>query len=183
MFSSLFFFRSPPLANPNLKNAESSAAALLLLTRLILRVPINQRGEKLKWFTATSSILPAAAAFIASWKFVSHPTGARLHLDTPSHATDSVVLAGGIRCSSGAPLDKGGGRAVEATVTTPIHPGDAQSFKHWLPPFSRSAAVCFNQWRGMTAGEAKVPAVTFRPASAVTDTPSPNVKHLRLTAV
>lgn len=56
------FFRSPPLANPNLKNAESSAAALPLLTRLILRVPINQRGEKLKWFTATSSILPAAAA-------------------------------------------------------------------------------------------------------------------------
>lgn len=116
------------------------------------------------------NILLRAAAFIASWQFVSHPTGAPLHLASPSHASTAKFCRHQVqlRCAA----DKGGGRAVEATVTTPIHPPASQTVKHCLLPFSCSAAVCFNQWRGVTSGEAKVPAVTFRPAPGVTDAPS-----------
>lgn len=113
----------------------------------------------MKWFMATSSheqrhpspacnlsLIPLALRFTSSARLIRQ---------------QSFV---GIRCAA----DKGAGRAVEATVTTPLHPRSAQMVKYCLPPFSRFAAVCFNHWRGV--GEAKVPAVTFRPAPGVTDT-------------
>lgn len=124
----------------------------------------------MKWFTATPSCKqrhsspPGNLSLIPPVLRSASPRQPRRTHPTARFCRHQVRL----RCAA----DKGGGRAVEATVTTPIHPRAAQTVKHCPPPFSCPTSVCFNQWRGVTSGETKVPAVTFRPAPGVTDTPS-----------
>lgn len=135
-----------PFTNPNLKIAESSAAPLLLLlilTPLILHVPISQRGEKLRWFTAASSRSSGVRRLPAICL-----SSQRRSADTPvpslrgAHPTAVFFLWGigqvQLRCVA----DKGCGRAVEATVMTAIHSAAPPPKAKTLPTAIQQLCCC-----------------------------------------